>query len=143
MTTKEVLGLLSGGVRKLSSRLLTVLGVVLVGGWVLLTTLNSCISVDASALPVSTSELATDANIRGLTQAVVKLHDRVVELEAQMKLQQMERLYPDATHTHRNDHYHTFSDRLTDPGYHSHSEYAERDHTHWGYADEFHTHEGR
>ena len=120
---------------KFLSGTLTVLAIFVIAGWVILNTFNSCVTVEAET--PTTSELATDENIRGLVQTIVNLHDRIAALEAQ----QLGHLYPDATHTHSNDHYHGLSDNFLDEGYHTHSEYAESDHEHWGYAEEFHSHD--
>ena len=79
-------------------------------------------------------EYATMEIVHSLVATIVKLHDRIAFLEAR-QYQQMD------SHTHSNDHYHSFTDSIVDPGYHSHREYAENDHGHWGYADEFHNHD--
>ncbi len=139
--------LLSAWFRKLPSYLLGLLVVVVLGGWVLITTFNSCVTIEKSPPKdaSTTSELATDENIRALVQTIVNLHDRITALEAQQTV------YPNDTHTHPNDHFHGPNDSIYDSGYHSHWgeyaepdhthwDYAELDHSHWGYADEFHTH---
>ena len=132
---------LSSFLSSVGSKALGILVVVVFAGWVLLYTFNSCVTVGAnpSSESPASSELATDENIRALTDVIVRLHERIEALE----VQQVGNLYPDATHTHThtNDHYHSSGDSMLDPGYHSHFGYAEAGHDHWGYAEEFHSHD--